>query len=81
MKLRLVAKTERSNTYCLRFIVPQDEQRYRLTPVSGSNDHSIEFTFKKDGVFGESTPESARADNAAWFAALLIDDDWDLKKP
>lgn len=78
MKLRLIAKTERQNTYALRFVVPETEPRYQVTP--NGNDRSIEFTFKKDGVFGESSAESATADNAQWFNGLNVGGDWELKR-
>jgi hypothetical protein len=79
MMLRLISKTERLNVYCLRFIVAAGEERYAITPTKG-NDRSIEFTFKKDGVFGGSTDESAVADNQDWFAALVVGEDWSLQR-
>lgn len=78
MRLRLVVKTERQKTYCLRFVVPESEQRYDI--VTNGKDRSVELSFKKEGVFGNSTVESAVADNAAWFSELAIGDDWELKR-
>jgi hypothetical protein len=78
VKLRLIAKTERVSSYSLRFVVPDGEPRYQVTP--SGNDRSIEFVFKKDAVFGVSTIESAVSDNSAWFAGLVVGDDWDLKR-
>lgn len=77
MKLRLVVKTERQNTYCLRFAIPNGEQRYAIA-ATGS-DRSVELSFKKSAAFGDSSIESAAADNSAWFAGLVVGDDWELK--
>lgn len=80
MRLKLIAKTEKLDSYSLRFTVDSAERRYSVTPPIGSSDRSIEFVFKKDGVFGESIPENARVDNEAWFRRLAVGTNWVMKE-
>lgn len=72
MKFRITGKGETVRSYVITLTGIPGEQRYTISD-------GFDVVVSKDGIFGESTAESASRDNKQWFERIQLGQVWELK--